>query len=477
MNSSQISPQEAATELLKRRQARRNLQSFTEYVTPRWKAGRIHREICAQLDRIARKEIDRLLLLCPPQHGKSEVTSRKLPAYLLGLDPLEDWIAASATAELAEGFGRDVRNCIASQEYKALFPDTELSEDSSAKGRWNTKQGGGYYATGVGGQLFGRGGGAIIDDPFGSWADAQSELQREKVWDWYRGTLYNRIRPGKPIIVIQHRMHEDDLAGRLIHHQNFGGDKFEIVNLPADVNDPPWPERYDRAALERIKANTDPRQWSALYMQNPTPDDGTFFKREWFELVDPKKVTGYRYTTGDFAVTEGDGDFTELGTHAYQDETLTLCVDGWFGQTSADQWIERLIDQFKQHSPLAFFGESGPIRRAIEPFLNRRMSERRTYCRTEWLVRGSDKPTMARPLQAMAARGKVKIADTEYGHHVLAQLLQFPAGKFDDAVDMATLLGMAIADVHPAITATAPTAQKFDGYAPRNDDDDGWKVA
>ena len=448
-----ISPQEAAQELLNRRKARRSLQQFTEYTTPQWRASKIHKAICEQFDRVFRDEIDRLMLLCPPQHGKSSVGSRRAPAYVLGHKPTTDVISASATAQLAEEFGRDTRNCIASSEYHALFPDTELAEDSQAKGRWNTKQGGGYYAVGMGGALMGRGGElGIIDDPFATWEDAQSQLSRDKAWDWYTGTFYNRIRPGGSIVVIQHRMHEDDLAGRLIERQKSGGDKWEIVELPALLEDPPWPERYDREALERIKANSDPRKWSALYLQNPTPDDGTFFLREWFELFDPSKLkSGHVYTTGDFAVTEGDGDFTELGSHRYLGDTLYLCCDGWYGQTSADSWIERLIDQFSQHKPLCFFGESGPIRRSIEPFLTRRMRERGKFCRLEWLVRGADKPTMARPLQAMASMGKVKIADTEYGHHVLNQLLQFPAGLRDDAVDMAALMGMAIADAHPGV--------------------------
>lgn len=434
--------------------------------------------ICEQFDRVVSGEVDRLLLLCPPQHGKSQIASRRFPAYVLGRDPTRDIISASATAELAEGFGRDVRNCIASQEYRNVFPDTRLAEDSQAKGRWNTAQGGSYYAVGIGGQLFGRGGMAIIDDPFGSWADAQSQLQRDKVWEWYTGTLYNRVRPGQPIIVIQHRMHEDDLAGRLIERQKAGGDRWEIVELPALVEDPPWPERYDRAALERIRANTDPRQWAALYLQNPTPDEGTFFRREWFERFDPRTLTaGHAYTTGDFAVTEGGGDFTEIGTHRYLGDTLYLCVDGWYGQTAADEWIERLIDQFGRHKPLCFFGESGPIRRSIEPFLTRRMRERRTYCRLEWLVRGHDKPTMARSLQAMAAARRVKIADTEYGEHVLSQLLAFPAGVRDDAVDMAALMGMAIAEAHPGLMqAPAPNKPQYDGYS-RPREDDSWKVA
>jgi hypothetical protein len=461
-----VSPQEAAQELLNRRRARRTLLAFTEYTTPRWLPGKIHRVICEQLDRVVRREIDRLMLLCPPQHGKSQITSRRFPAYLLGLEPTEDWISASATADLAEGFGRDVRNCIASQEYRNVFPETELAEDSTAKGRWHTKQGGGYVAIGVGGQLYGKGGGAIIDDPFGSWADAQSELQRDKVWDWYRGTLYNRIRPGRPIILIQHRMHEDDLAGKLIELQKCGGDKWEIVNLPADVNDPPWPERYDRAALERIRSNTDPRQWSALYLQNPTPDEGTFFKREWFELYDPAKLQGgYAYTTADFAVTEGEGDFTEIATHRYKDDTLWLACEGWRGQKSAEYWFENLIDQFARHKPLCFFGESGVIKRSLEGLLIRRMRERRTFCRLEWIPRTRDKPTTARALQAMAASGRVKIPNTEYGHHLLNQMLQFPAGKLDDAVDMAAMMGLAIDQAHPAITPALtpkPTRDRWD---------------
>lgn len=418
------------------------------------------------------------MLLCPPQHGKSQITSRRFPAYILGLDPQEDVISASATADLAEGFGRDVRNCIASTEYQGIFPETELAEDSQAKGRWNTKQGGGYYAIGVGGQLFGRGGMAIIDDPFGSWADAQSELQRDKVWDWYTGTLYNRIRPSKPIIVIQHRMHEDDFAGRLIEKQKSGGDKWEIVNLPALVDDPPWIERYDSVALERIRANSDPRQWSALYLQNPTPDDGTFFLREWFEFFDPKKIPDcHKYTTADFAVTEGDGDFTELATHGYLGDTIYLGIEGWCGQTTADIWIERLIDQFSRQKPLCFFGESGPIRRAIEPFLIRRMRERKTFCRLEWLVRGHDKPTMARPLQALSSARKVKIADTEYGHRLLAQLLQFPAGRLDDAVDMAALLPLAIDLAHPAVIAKPVQRKVEDRWNHVDESEDSWKVA
>jgi Uncharacterized protein conserved in bacteria len=479
--NSQPSLQEAAREMLKRRQARRNLQSFTEYVKPHWRPSKIHRAICEQLDRVHRREIDRLLLLCPPQHGKSEVTSRTFPAYMLGLNPSSDWIGASATADLAEGFGRDVRNCIASPEYRNLYPDTQLAEDSQARGRWNTRQGGSYYAVGVGGQLFGRGGAAIIDDPFGSWEDAQSATMREKVWEWYTGTLYNRVRPGQPIIVIQHRMHEEDLAGRLIERQKAGGDKWEIVNLPADVNDPPWPERYDRAALERIRANTDPRQWSALFLQNPTPEDGTFFRREWVKWYSQTPTALHKYASGDFAVTEGGGDYTELWTHGVDpDNNLYLGLDAYSGQSTADVWIEQLVAQFKRHKPFAFFGESGVIRRAIEPVLIRRMRETQAFCRLEWITRTKDKASMARALQARMAMGKVYLPDNEHGQRLYAQLLAFPAGMHDDAVDQAALMALALDEAHPATVQAQTTTVKRDRWDRVFNDDtevDSWKTA
>jgi hypothetical protein len=455
-----IDKAKAAKELLNRRAARNSLLEFVQYTTPRWKPGKIHYRICEQLERINRREIDRLMLLCPPQHGKSTIISKRFPAYFLATDPTKDVIQVSASVQLAEEFGAEVRNCVRSEEFLRLYPDVRLSEDSQARGRWSTNKGGSYFAVGIGGQLYGRGGAAIIDDPFGTWADAQSQLERDKVWNWYTGTLVNRIRPGEPIAVIQHRVAEDDLVGRLLAQQVTGGDKWTVVELPADVDDPPWPERYDREALIRMRDNMDKRQWQALYMQNPTPDDGTFFTREMFELFDPRKVPRcHTYMSGDFAVTEGDGDFTDIGTHGYSDGTLYLGLDGWTGQTTADVWIDQLLDQARDHKPFAFFGESGPIRRAVEPFLTRRMQERKIYVRCEWLTRGHDKPTEARPLQAMAGLRKVKIADTEYGYKLLTQLLKFPAGSRDDAVDMAALMAKAIDVAHPAIVLPPKTQE------------------
>jgi predicted phage terminase large subunit-like protein len=433
---------ECAEELLRRRQARKSLLPFTEYTTPRWQPSKIHRAICTQLDRVVEGEIDRLLLLCPPQHGKSQIASRRLAAYMLGRDPVRDVIGVSATAELATEFGAATRDCIGSQEYRALFPETVLKEDSKAKNRWHTEQGGGYYAVGIGGSLFGRGGLAIIDDPFSSWEDAQSEVSRKRVWDWYTGTLYNRIRPGQPIIVIQHRMHEDDLVGKLLEAEKSGGDKWTVVELKAELDDPPWPERYDKAALERIKANTDPRQWSALYMQDPTPEDGDYFKRDWFGEYEEAPTGLNIYAASDYAVTVDDGDYTEHGIFGVDFNTNVYALDWWYGQTSSDVWIEKKCDLILKHMPMCWFGESGVIRKSVEPFLLRRMQERSAYCRLEWLPSINDKPTRARGFQARASMGKVFLPKrAPWKDRLLSQLLKFPNGKNDDAVDVCGLIG------------------------------------
>ena len=244
----------AAAELLRRRAARRNLLPFVEYTPPRWEPGPIHRAICDALDDVVEGRCDRLMLLCPPQHGKSSIASKRLAAYMLGRDPSQEIIGVSATAPLAEEFGSAVRDCVSSPEYARVFPSVHLREDSQAKGRWRTDAGGGYYSVGIGGSLFGRGGTAIIDDPFASWDDAQSDATRARVWSWYQGTLYNRIHPGRPIIVIQHRLHEEDLAGQLLEAEKRGGDRWRVVRLNADLDNPPWPQRYDRAALEDRKS-------------------------------------------------------------------------------------------------------------------------------------------------------------------------------------------------------------------------------
>ncbi len=477
-------------ELLRRRAARRTLQQFTEYTTPLWRPSKIHKAICEALDAALRKEIDRLLITCPPQHGKSSISSKRLPAFALGHAPRTDIISASATELLAEEFGRDTRNCIASAEYKTLFPATRLAEDSQAKGRWNTREGGGYYAVGIGGTIMGRGGElGLIDDPYKSWEDAQSQTTLNRVWDWYTGTFYNRIRPGGVIIVIQHRMHEDDLAGRLIAQQRAGGpDKWHIVELPADLDDPPWPERYDRAALERIKRVSGARKWSALYLQNPTPTDGTFFRREWFRRYTPEQLPKamHRYLTSDHAPagTEGN-DYTCCRVWGLNGNDLYL-LDGFRHQATMDVSMERVVGSraekkaglIQKYKPLAWFPEDDNNWKAVAGFVQKSMLRESVFCRIEPISpNGADKEVKAQAIQAMASMGCVWIPAGPEGDDIIEQYVKFPGGKNDDEVDAGAVMGRAIAETHPAISKQPEKeGQKRDGYDQQKQED-SWRVS
>jgi hypothetical protein len=188
----------------------------------------------------------------------------------------------------------------------------------------------------------------LIDDPFASMEDALSEATRKNVWDWYSGTAYNRLMPGGAIILINHRMHEDDLAGRVLAQQAAGGDRWEVVELPAISEDGAalWPDAYPIEALSRIRQNTQPRFWSALYQQHPTPEEREFFKSEWLRpyttAPDPKTLSVY--AGSDFAVTSHGGDFTVHIVVGIDPEDKPWLLDLWRGQTSSDVWVETLCD-------------------------------------------------------------------------------------------------------------------------------------
>lgn len=412
------------------------------------------------------------MVFMPPRHGKSEKASKRFPAWYLGRNPGRQVIAASYNSDLATDFGREVRNIMASPEYGDVFSGTRLRQDSRAADRMNTEQGGAYFAVGVGTATTGRGAHlALIDDPFKDREDADSELQREKVWNWYRSTFYTRLMPGGAVVLIQTRWHEDDLAGRLLLQNR---DEWTVLDLPAisAAGEALWPEWYDLPALVRIKATIGAREWSALYQQQPQPDEGTFFQRAWLkEWTELPKLR--LYGTSDYAVTDGGGDWTVHRIWGVDADDNIYRIDGWRGQTPADRWIEAKLDLIAKHKPSAWFGEAGVIQKAVEPMLLKRMRERSVRCRLEWVPSIHDKPTRARGFQARASMGNVFF---EAGAD-LSEFLVFPAGKHDDEVDCAGLIGRVLDQVHPALVPVEVQKRPRDMWATRDDHGSDWKVA
>lgn len=457
--------------------ASRSLLRFTEYTNPLYQRARHHELIAGKLEAVERGEIDRLMIFMPPRHGKSELASVRFPAWYLGRNPTHQIITASYAHKLAAKFGRQVRNLIAGREYQQIFPGITLSEDSQAKDLFNTGQGGVYMATGVDGSVTGSGGHIVsIDDPVKGRQEADSETVQETAWDWYRGDLYTRLMPGARIVLTQTRWNEADLAGRILESEGRveEGGEWTVLDLPAIDADGKalWPEWYDEQALARIKSAIGPREWSALYQQRPQPDEGTFFKREWFRTWEKLPELRY-YGTSDYAVTDGGGDYTVHRVWGMAPNGDVYRVDGWRGQTASDEWIERKLDLIAKYKPLCWFGEGGVIQKAIEPMLKRRMRERNVFCRLEWLPSVADKPTRARSFQAMAATGRVHFEpDAD-----IAEFLVFPAGKHDDDVDTASLIGRAIDQAHPAIVSSQQKKPRRDGYWPKTEADNDWVTA
>ena len=239
----------------------------------------------------------RLLVTMPPRHGKSEMCSHWFPTWDLALDPTDNIILTSYEAEFAARWGRLVRRSI--QEHYPIL-GARIVEDSRAAHRWETTAGGGMGTAGVGGPITGRGGNILIcDDPIKNAEEANSQLVRDNLWEWWRTTFLTRAdndRLGQSaiLILILTRWHEDDLAGRIMASPEF---KFwRHVNLPAfaEAEDPLgrpegaalWPAKFDELALENKKAEMGTRAFTALYQQRPSPAEGSAIQRLWWKWYD-----------------------------------------------------------------------------------------------------------------------------------------------------------------------------------------------
>jgi predicted phage terminase large subunit-like protein len=469
-------------EIQRRLKAQTGLAPFIEYRDAGYKPAKHHRLLIEHLEAVERGEIERLMVCMPPGSAKSTYSSVEFPAWFMGRNPKLSVIAASHTQELAERFGRRVRNIVASVEFDRVF-GVGVADDSASAGRWDTTRGGEYFAAGVGGSITGRRADlAVIDDPVKSREDADSERSREKAWDWYTNDLLTRLKPGARQVVVMTRWHEDDLGGRILERERNRWTLIELAMeaLPGDplgraVGERLWPDWFTDDMIE--VARRDRRSWHALYQQQPSSEEGTFFRREWFKEWKARPQALHIYGTSDYAVTDGGGDYTVHRVWGVAPNGDLYRLDGWRGQTASDEWIERQIDLVVRHKPFAWFGEAGVIQKAIQPMLKRRMLERGAHCRMEWLPSISDKPTRARGFQARAAMGAVYFepgADVE-------EFIRFPAGKNDDDVDTASLIGRALDEAHPAIAQSEPDKRKkVDRWAKAfgdHEDTESWKTA
>lgn len=419
-----------------------------------------------ELEAVECGAVERLMILMPPGSAKSTYASVLFPPWFMGRNEQMSVLGVSNTTELAERFSRRVRGLVANPEYGRVFQGNGLSADTAAAGNWETMKGGEYFAAGMGSAIAGRRADlGLIDDPIKTRQEADSERVRQTHWEWYVNDFLTRLKPGARQILIQTRWHEDDLGGRILERE---AHRWRVVKIPMlAVGDDPlgrkvgerlWPDWFTDDMVKTAQMDT--RAWNALYQQEPVPDQGTYFMLDDFAEYD--QLPDLRiYAASDYAVTEGDGDFTEHGIFGVDQQSNVYVIDWWRGQTKSDVWIERMCDMILEHKPLVWFGESGPIRRAIEPFLMRRMNERGAYCRLEWLPSIADKVVRARAIQALSSvKSIVWPKFAPWKAEVQKQLIQFPAGKYDDAVDVFSLIGRGLEHVQ---TPKKPAGRRVEG--------------
>ena len=469
-------------ELAQRELCRRRLLPFIQRFRPKYNAGWVHADICRRLERFMRQvergEEPRLLLMCPPRSGKSEIGSRHFAPWVLGQHPDWEIIAASHTSSLSMSFSRYIRDLMRNPAYGAVFPDAVLDPSSQSTENWNLTRGGGYIAAGVGTGITGRGAHVLLlDDLVKDIEAADSITIRDNTWEWYLSTAYTRLAPGGGVIGIMTWWSGDDWAGRIQEAMNAGdGDKFEIVRYPAineygdeyvleddsiveiqpgrlvpagarmtrPQNTAIHPARYTTEAMLRIKRNLiaggQKRVWDALYQQNPVPDEGNFFNKEMFRYYGspPARSELYVYQAWDFAISEGrESDYT-VGVCIGQDhyDNLYILDVRRFRSGDGGYIIDEILDFAATWNADVLGFEDGQIWKAIEFQFQKRCEERRQYPSYELLKPLTDKMVRANPLKGRMQLGKVFFdKHAPYFTDLHKEFLHFPAGKHDDQVD------------------------------------------
>jgi predicted phage terminase large subunit-like protein len=431
---------------------RKSLAAYAIAQWPGYMPAQHHRQIAFALERVARGDLKRLMILMPPRHGKSMEASEFFPAWYLGQHPDHQVLHASYSQDLVDGFGRKVRNQLKDELYAVLFPGTCMSEDSQAVNKFTTTALGSYFAVGVGGSATGRGAHLLlIDDPIKDRKDADSELMRQTLKDWYTGVAYTRLMPGGAIVVIQTRWHEDDLAGWLLREH--GHENWEVLSLPAwDSDENPtqalWPEAYPIESLKQIKAVLPPRDWQALYMQRPRAGTGAEFKRSWINhyttvnhhpmfrlmLVDP--ASGKRV----------NNDYTTIwivGLGADENYYVLDCVRDRLNLTERSEAVFRLHRKWK---PGQVRYEQYGMQADVEHLKSEMDKKSYRFQITE--VGGiTKKEDRIRRLVPPFQQGRIwlpaELTYTDHSgktidlvkHFIEEELLSFPVGRHDDMLD------------------------------------------
>ena len=428
--------------------AKDDFMSFVKCVWPDFIEGSHHRHIAKKFNQLATGEITRLIVNMPPRHTKSEFASYLLPAWMVGREPKLKIIQATHTGELAVRFGRKAKNLIDSEDYAKIFKTT-LQEDSKAAGRWETAQGGEYFAAGVGGAITGRGADLlIIDDPH-SEQDAMSPTAMESAYEWYTSGPRQRLQPGGKIILVMTRWSNKDLTGKLLQNQNEAkADQWHVVEFPAILDHgskkaaPVWPEYWKLDELEKVQATLPTAKWNAQWMQSPTSEEGAILKREWWRtwkhdwipelhhVIQSYDTAFLKKETADYSAITTWGVF-----YPDQDSGANLMLlDSIKGRYEFPELRRLALEQYKYWQPESVIVEAKAsglpltyeLRQMDIPVVNFTPS------------RGNDKHSRVNAVAPLFESGMIWAPEQKFADDVIEECAAFPYGDHDDLVDSTT---------------------------------------
>ena len=431
-------------EKTKQEKVHNDFLGFVKHVWPEFIEGKHHKKIAEKFNRLAKGEIKRLIINMPPRHTKSEFASFLLPSWMVGRKPDLKIIQTTHTTELAIRFGRKAKTLMDSPEYKKVF-DTRLREDSQAAGKWETEQGGEYYAAGVGSAITGRGADLlIIDDPH-SEQDALNPEALERAYEWYTSGPRQRLQPGGAIVVVMTRWSLKDLTGALINSQkNLKADKWEIIEFPAIMpsGKPIWPEYWKKEELESVKASLSIGKWNAQWMQNPTAEEGSLIKREWWKVWDKPYIPPLQHVIQSYDTAylkKETADFTAITTwgvfYPSEDSPANLILlDSYKERVEFPELRKEAFRQYRYWNPETVIVEAKAaglpltyeLRKAGIPVINYTPSK------------GQDKHARVNAVSPLFESGIIWAPEEKFAEEVIEECASFPYGDHDDLVDSTT---------------------------------------
>jgi predicted phage terminase large subunit-like protein len=426
---------------------------FCRYVWPEMLVGEHHKIIAEAFDRVIAGKCKRLMIAMPPRHGKSQMGSYLFPAYLMGKLPASKLIVGSHTAELAQRFGRMIRNLVDDERYKELFPDAGLSADSKAAGRWNTKGGGEAFFIGKGGAMTGRGGDIVVLDDILDEQDALSDTAMENTWEWYTSGPRQRLQPGGSIIIINTRWKTDDLTGRLLRQTgHLKADQWEMIEFPAILpsNKPLWPGYWSLDELEKVKVSIGLKKWNAQWQQQPTNDDGAILKREWWKKWTKDDVPDceYKIQTYDTAYSKKEtADYSVISTWGVFTPDMDSGPNLILLSVRRGRWdfpeLKRIAkEEYMTWQPDNVLIEAKATGTPLQQEL-RRMGIPVTMYSPGGRRSGQDKVSRANAVAPLLESGMIWYPEEyEWAQEMVEECAAFPNGSNDDQVDAAVMAWM-----------------------------------